>query len=78
MKTIRVYLREQCYEAQVDDEDYEFLSQPLYRWTAKISHKTVYAQTNIEYLGEWYNIGMHRMVIGDAVKDSTYRIEKCH
>jgi len=64
MKKISAYLRGQSYEAEVDDEDFEFLSQ--YKWTAKISSRTVYAQTNVESPRGFVNVQMHRMVIGDA------------
>jgi len=68
MKMIPVYLKENRYDAEVDDEDYEFLSQ--YRWTAKPSKRkrTVYAHANHHApLGRYVNIAMHRMIIGDAV-----------
>ena len=64
MKKISAYLRDQSYEADVDDEDYDFLSQ--FNWTAKISSRTVYAQTNVESPRGFVNVQMHRMVIGDA------------
>lgn len=67
MKKTPAYLRGQLYEAEVDDEDYKFLSQ--YKWTAKVSKRTrtVYAQTNFLAPGRYVNISMHRMIIGDAV-----------
>jgi len=64
MKKIRVNLRNLRYEADVDDEDYEFLGQ--YRWTAKLGNRTVYAHTNVESNGRFVNVAMHRMIIGDA------------
>ena len=45
MKKIPAYLRGVSYATSVDDEDYSFLSQ--FRWTAKPSNRTVYAQTNV-------------------------------
>jgi hypothetical protein len=58
------------YEAQVDDEDYEFLS--TYRWKISRNNQrgdTVYAKTKIETLGKLKSVGMHRMVIGDAYQE---------
>ena len=64
MKVIQVNRGELQFEAEVDDEDYEFLSQ--YRWIFSGSSRTSYANTRILTDSGWKNISMHRMVIGDA------------
>ena len=64
MKTIPVNRGERCYEAQVNDEDYEFLSQ--YRWSFSGSSRTAYANTSISTEDGYKCVPMHRMVVGDA------------
>src|SRR6266566_4668018 len=68
MKKILVNHPERNYEAEVDDEDYDFLSQ--HRWSASVRRTTTYANTSIlTKTGVWKGISMHRMVIGDAEED---------
>ncbi len=64
MKAIPVHRGERSYEAHVDDEDYEFLSQ--YRWSFSGSSRTAYANTSILTEEGYKCVAMHRMVIGDA------------
>lgn len=67
MKRIPVNHPERNYEADVDDEDYDFLIQ--HRWSASVSSKTTYANTSIPTKAGYKCISMHRMVIGDAEED---------
>jgi|SRR2546428_12216917 len=67
MKRILVNHPEHSYEADVDDEDYEFLAQ--HRWSASVSSKTVYVNTSIWTEAGYKCVSMHRMVIGDAEED---------
>jgi hypothetical protein len=77
MKKIPVSPYDAGYEALVDDEDYEFLSQPQFKWSAKKAWGTVYARTYIESdNGGWVNVEMHRMVIGDFCEDWTVPVKK--
>jgi len=51
------------YFAQVDDEDFEWLSQ--WKWCAHVASNTVYAVRNIKIeKGEWALIWMHRQILG--------------
>ena len=45
MKTILVNPIGRGYEAEVDDEDYQYLSQ--HKWSASESNRTVYAKTTV-------------------------------
>ena len=67
VKTIPVNRGERCYEAKVDDEDYQFLSQ--YRWSFSGSSRTAYASTFIPTSEVYKCVRMHRMVIGDVEED---------
>ncbi len=67
MKRIRVNRGEFGYDAMVDDEDYEFLSQ--HRWCFSGSSRTAYANTFIPTSHGFKCVSMHRMVIGDAEED---------
>jgi hypothetical protein len=58
---------ERNYEALIDDEDYDFLSQ--YRWSFSAGSRTVYANTFIPTEGGYKCVSMHRMVMGDAEED---------
>jgi hypothetical protein len=58
---------ERSYEALVDDEDYEFLSQ--HRWSFSGSSRTAYANTFIPTEDGYKCVSMHRMVMGDAEED---------
>lgn len=64
MKQIRVTLKDRTWWANVDDEDYVFLSQ--YPWTASPRPTVTYARTNINTEVGFKCVEMHRMVIGDA------------
>lgn len=67
VKKIPVNRREHSFEAQVDDEDYEFLSQ--YRWSFSGSGRTAYANTSIPTEDGYKCVPMHRMVLGDAQEE---------
>jgi hypothetical protein len=67
MNPIIVSHREHRYEAEVDEEDYEFLAQ--FRWSADVRRTVTYARTNIETEAGFKNVAMHRMVIGDAEEE---------
>jgi hypothetical protein len=67
MKKILLNPAEWGYEAEVDDEDFEFLSG--FKWSVSKTKTTVYAKAQVECDGRWYNIPMHRMVIGDAFEN---------
>jgi hypothetical protein len=55
-------------EALVNDEDYDFLCQ--FKWTASNTKGKIYAKTNVQANnGQWVNVAMHRMVIGDVCED---------
>jgi|SRR5436190_1724721 len=67
MKKILVNPPEGNYEADVDDEDYEYLLR--HRWSASVRTKTTYANTSIPTEAGYKGISMHRMVIGDTEED---------
>ena len=68
MKSISVNRGETIYEAQVDDEDFEFLSQ--FRWRASVRSRTLtYANASVWTEAGFKSVEMHRMVIGDAEED---------
>jgi hypothetical protein len=67
MKKIPINPVEWGYEAEVDDEDYEFLAQ--FKWSISNTRTTVYAKAQVSWQGEYLNIPMHRMVIGDALEE---------
>lgn len=67
LKVIPVNRGESIYEAQVDDDDYEFLSQ--FRWRASVNKTVIYANASISTEAGWKSVQMHRMIIGDAEED---------
>ena len=68
MRQIAVNQRERTYWADVDDEDYEFLSQ--FRWRASVRSTTLtYANASVWTEAGFKSVEMHRMVIGDAEED---------
>jgi hypothetical protein len=67
VKKIAVNRGERSYEAQVDDEDYEFLSQ--YRWCFSGSSRTADANTSIWTEDGYKCVRMHQMVVGDAQEE---------
>ncbi len=48
--------------ALVDDEDFEWLSQ--WKWSARKSHNTFYAQRNVNKDGKRTSLQMHRAILG--------------
>lgn len=69
MKRIPVTIRDVSYGADVDDEDFEFLSQPQFRWTADVRPTVTYANTNVNTEIRFKCVALHRMVIGDAKEE---------
>jgi len=67
LKLIPVNRGEYIYEAQVDDDDYEFINQ--FRWRASVSKTVTYANASIFTEAGWKSVQMHRMIIGDAEED---------
>ena len=67
MKLIPVNRGEYIYDAQVDDDDYEFINQ--FRWRASVSKTVTYANASIFTEAGWKSVQMHRMIIGDAEED---------
>jgi hypothetical protein len=67
VKRIPVNRGGSIFEAQVDDEDYEFLSQ--YRWRASVRRTVTYANATVWTEAGFKSVEMHRMVIGDAEED---------
>lgn len=67
MKKIPVNRGECSFEAQVDDEDYEFLSKS--RWSFSGSSRTAYANTSILTEDGYKCVSMHRMVAGDPQEE---------
>lgn len=67
MRTISVNHPERRYDAEVDDEDYEFLAQ--FRWSASVRRTVTYANTSIQTEAGFKCVSMHRMVIGDAEEE---------
>jgi len=67
VKKIPVNRGDSIYEAQVDDEDYDFLSQ--FRWRASVRRTVTYANASIWTEAGYKSVEMHRMVIGDAEED---------
>jgi hypothetical protein len=67
VKNIPVNCRESFYEALVNDEDYEFLSQ--FRWRASARRTVIYANASVWTEVGYKSVEMHRMVIGDVEAD---------
>jgi len=67
MKQIPVNHRDRTLWADVDDEDYEFLTR--FRWSASVRPTATYANTSIPTYPGSIGLSMHRMVMGDARED---------
>jgi hypothetical protein len=67
MKQVPVMHRDRTLWAEVDDEDYEFLTE--FRWSATVRRTVTYANTSVPTHPGSIGVSMHRMVMGDAEED---------
>lgn len=65
MKEIPLIGKHSGLHAIVDDEDYEYLSS--FSWHGKPHHRTVYAQTRLEWSGKSLLRCMHKVLFPDSV-----------